>query len=183
MSRRAAPRPGRDGVLVAATLEFARRGVGGTSLQQISDAAGVTKAAVYHHFHSKDDIVRAVLAPALGALDGIIRTVGKEPRGDERVRATVMGLAEQAVTHRHVWSVLLQDPAVSHLFRAGGEHEATFVGLRSLLSGAHPDADRRLAVSIFLSGLMGPALDPSFAELDDHEMRSGIVSAGFRLLT
>ena len=39
---------------------FADHGVGGTSLQMIADALGVTKAAVYHQFRTKDEIVLAV---------------------------------------------------------------------------------------------------------------------------
>src|SRR5579862_7894371 len=41
-----------------AALElFSQHGVGGTSLQMIADALGVTKAAVYHQFKTKDEIV------------------------------------------------------------------------------------------------------------------------------
>src|SRR5215216_3806867 len=40
---------------------FAIHGVGGTSLQMIADALGVTKAAVYHQFPAKDSIVIAAI--------------------------------------------------------------------------------------------------------------------------
>src|ERR1041385_8027277 len=50
---------------VAVALElFARYGVGGTSLQMIADELGVTKAAGYHQFRTKDDVV---VAPAQAA--------------------------------------------------------------------------------------------------------------------
>jgi hypothetical protein len=38
-------------------------GVGGTSLQMIADAIGVTKAAVYHQFNTNEEIVVAALPP------------------------------------------------------------------------------------------------------------------------
>ena len=47
-------------VLDAALSLIADNGVGGTSLQMIADAVGVTKAAVYHQFKTKDEIVLAV---------------------------------------------------------------------------------------------------------------------------
>ena len=43
-------------ILVAALDLFAEHGVSGTSLQMIADALGVTKAAVYHQFKTKDEI-------------------------------------------------------------------------------------------------------------------------------
>ena len=43
-----------------AALElFARNGVGGTSLRMIADELGVTKAAVYHQYNTKDEIIYA----------------------------------------------------------------------------------------------------------------------------
>ena len=39
---------------------FADHGVSGTSLQMIADGLGVTKAAVYHQFRTKEEIVLAV---------------------------------------------------------------------------------------------------------------------------
>ena len=39
----------------------------GTSLQMIADAMGVTKAAVYHQFHTKEEIVLAVAETGAGA--------------------------------------------------------------------------------------------------------------------
>ena len=46
-------------VITAALDLFSRHGVGGTSLQMIADEIGVTKAAVYHQYNTKDEIVLA----------------------------------------------------------------------------------------------------------------------------
>ena len=51
-------------VIDAALALFADHGVNGTSLQMIADHLGVSKASVYYQFHSKDDIVLAVIRPA-----------------------------------------------------------------------------------------------------------------------
>jgi AcrR family transcriptional regulator len=175
-------RPGRAGILAAATGLFAVQGVSGTSLQQIADAAGITKAAVYHHFPTKDDVVAAALAPALGALRQIVQTAGahQEPRG--RIEATIIGLANQAVQHRLVWSVLMQDAAVADHVRNDPAHTELFDGLQTLLAGPEPSTSDRLLVSVFLSGLLGPLLDPHCADVGDDDMREGIIRAGRRLL-
>src|SRR5947199_2724870 len=47
--------------LIAAARElFANDGYRGTSLDDVGDAAGLTKGAIYHHFASKDELFAAV---------------------------------------------------------------------------------------------------------------------------
>jgi AcrR family transcriptional regulator len=42
---------------------FADQGYDATSLREIAERLGVTKAALYYHFRSKDEILRALLEP------------------------------------------------------------------------------------------------------------------------
>lgn len=49
-------------ILEAATSEFRIRGFQGTSMDRISESAGVSKRTVYNHFPSKDDLFRATIA-------------------------------------------------------------------------------------------------------------------------
>lgn len=51
----------RAATLAAATRLFASQGFGGTALQDIADAVGVSKPAVLHHYPSKEHIRQAVL--------------------------------------------------------------------------------------------------------------------------
>jgi AcrR family transcriptional regulator len=52
----------RRAVLAAARSLFGRNGYAQTSVDEIADAARVTKGAVYHHFASKEALFRAVYA-------------------------------------------------------------------------------------------------------------------------
>ncbi|MFE0422649.1 TetR/AcrR family transcriptional regulator [Streptomyces sp. NPDC058953] len=47
-------------LLSAATRLFAEHGYDGTSVQEIVEAAGVTKGALYHYFGSKEDLLQEV---------------------------------------------------------------------------------------------------------------------------
>ncbi|GAA3728426.1 AcrR family transcriptional regulator [Spinactinospora alkalitolerans] len=49
-----------DRLLSVATRLFAERGFERTSVQELVDAAGVTKGAMYHYFTSKDDLLFAI---------------------------------------------------------------------------------------------------------------------------
>ncbi|GAA4614650.1 TetR/AcrR family transcriptional regulator [Saccharopolyspora hordei] len=52
-------------LLSVATRLFAEQGYELTSVQQIVDAAGVTKGAMYHYFGSKDDLLYEIYARVL----------------------------------------------------------------------------------------------------------------------
>ena len=58
-------RPVPQRLLAAATRLFAERGYDRTSVQEIVEAAGVTKGALYHYFGSKDDLLHEVYARVL----------------------------------------------------------------------------------------------------------------------
>jgi AcrR family transcriptional regulator len=53
----------RAAILEVAGELFAEKGYDATSLREISERLAITKAALYYHFRSKDDIMRALLAP------------------------------------------------------------------------------------------------------------------------
>lgn len=60
-SRRGAAADGRERVLLEAQRQFVERGFADVSMQQIADAAGLTKAALYYHFRDKEDLFVHVL--------------------------------------------------------------------------------------------------------------------------
>lgn len=75
--RRGGAGDGRDRILQRAHALFIERGFDGVSMQQIADAAGMTKAALYYHVEDKEELfgqvvrrefdrVAAVLVAALG---------------------------------------------------------------------------------------------------------------------
>jgi TetR/AcrR family transcriptional regulator len=60
-----------------ALREFAAAGYHGTSIQLIAERAGVSKASVLYHYTSKEQLLEAVLSPALDALDEVLLDLDK----------------------------------------------------------------------------------------------------------
>jgi AcrR family transcriptional regulator len=56
----------RGKLLDAAATVFAQKGIAGASLDDVADAAGLTKGAVYSNFDSKEDLVWTLLEERLG---------------------------------------------------------------------------------------------------------------------
>ncbi|WP_107058570.1 TetR/AcrR family transcriptional regulator [Streptomyces rimosus] len=61
----ATAKPVAQRLLATATRLFAERGYDRTSVQEIVEAAGVTKGALYHYFGSKDDLLHEVYGRVL----------------------------------------------------------------------------------------------------------------------
>src|SRR5580692_3302676 len=74
-----APADTRARILDVALQLFTEHGFEGTTLQQIADRLGFTKAALYYHFRSKDDLLQALIAPAVGELDALLDAHEGEP--------------------------------------------------------------------------------------------------------
>ena len=55
----------RERILEISAELFSEQGYDGTSLRQIADRMGFTKAALYYHFQSKEEIIRALVAPIM----------------------------------------------------------------------------------------------------------------------
>lgn len=55
-----APEETRQGIIDSALKLFGEKGYAATSVQEITEAAGVTKGAFYHHFESKEDLLRLI---------------------------------------------------------------------------------------------------------------------------
>ena len=100
----------------AAALElFSERGVDGTSLREIAERIGITKAALYYHYASKDALIGELVDPMFAEL----RELGDElegrsvDAGDEgAVRAVVERFWELCLRNRQMIRLLVHNPAV-----------------------------------------------------------------------
>ena len=62
-------------ILAVASELFGEQGYEATSLREIAERLGITKAALYYHFPSKQDIARALLTPLIEDFDTLMREV------------------------------------------------------------------------------------------------------------
>jgi AcrR family transcriptional regulator len=68
---------------------FAEQGYEKTSLREIAERLGVTKAALYYYFKSKEDIVRSLVEDYVADLDELIDWAKNQPRSP-RTRAEIV---------------------------------------------------------------------------------------------
>ncbi len=61
----------RDGLVAGAARAFADHGLRGCTMQAVASAAGVSKATLYNHFRTKDELARALFAVELDRLSAL----------------------------------------------------------------------------------------------------------------
>ncbi|WP_266094983.1 TetR/AcrR family transcriptional regulator [Microlunatus elymi] len=68
---------------------FIEQGYDKTSLREIAEQVGVTKAALYYHFRTKDDIVRVAFAGYWEQIGAILDWYPEQPAGMARLEGFV----------------------------------------------------------------------------------------------
>ena len=169
--------------VVEAALElFAEHGIGGTSLQMIADAIGVTKAAVYHQYNTKDEIVLAVAQVVLAGLAAAV-TAAEAERSHARAREVlVAGMIDLAVERRRMASVIQRDPVMLRFLDEHAPFRRVMARVNRVLMGGASDARARVLAAMLAAAIAGAVLHPLVIELDDDSLRSQLLGHVRRLL-
>jgi AcrR family transcriptional regulator len=159
-------------VIEAALALFAEHGIGGTSLQMIADAIGVTKAAVYHQYHTKDEIVLAVAEVVLVGLDEAV-SAAEALRSRARAREVlVTRMIDLAVEQRQMAGVLQRDPVMLRFLREHTPFRRVMERVNRVLMGAASDTAARVLAATLAAAIAGAVVHPLTLALDDEALRS-----------
>ncbi|VAZ85679.1 HTH-type transcriptional regulator AcrR [Mycobacterium persicum] len=173
--------PAQTRILDAALQLIAEHGVGGTSLQMIADAIGVTKAAVYHQFKTKEQIVIALTERELGGLEEALEaaeTQVHQPRARELLLERVIDVA---VERRGAASTLQFDPVIVRLL---AEHRPFQQFIARLYGVLVDDAaeDARVSAAMLSGAIAVGVMHPLVADIDDESLRSQLRRITRRLI-
>jgi AcrR family transcriptional regulator len=157
---------------------FTRHSYAGTSLQMIADELGFTKAAIYHHFRTREQLLDAVIEPIFERIQDIV-TAAEQLRGTHnRADHMLTGFAQLAVEYRVV-AVLAADPAVAE--RTRQVWSELIDRQMALLADVEPGPAGMVKAAVVLAGISG-ASGPNFAGFDRDELYRYLVETGRRAL-
>jgi len=152
----AAPRTDTRSRVQKVALElFAEQGYEKTSLREIAERLGVTKAALYYHFRSKEDIVHSFTDDHFARIDALIEWAKAQPPGPATSHEILDRYVGIVLTGAEVFRFMEQNRAAMQSMDAGKERFARFRGrldtLVELLAGpAAPLRDRvRATAALF----------------------------------
>jgi AcrR family transcriptional regulator len=149
-------------IMHVAMTRFVQQGYDKTSLREIAEACGVTKAALYYYFRTKDEIVRAALEEYSIAMRELLDWIEATPRSMDRNRELVDRVLELldgngAVALRFVQA----NPTVLARDDFGERHVDYVKALVKAIAGPDPSADAALRATMTVGVLMLSSLDVS----------------------
>lgn len=145
----------RQRLIDAATALFIRHSFAGTSLQMIADELGFTKAAIYHHFRTREQLLTAVLEPIIGELRTVVEDAETLRGVHARAERMLTGYARVAVDNPLLISVLSADPGVHSVLKANREWTGMIARQLALLADLHPGPEGLIRARFVFAGIAG----------------------------
>jgi AcrR family transcriptional regulator len=190
LDRRAMKERTRERLLDAAALVFARRGIEAASLDEVAEAAGYTKGAIYSNFSSKTDLIAALMerritqqaAAAEVDLGGVTLEQGLRAL-DERSRSDQAAERDWAILATEFFLHSMRDARAQAAMAAQYERARTLTA--GMLAAKYTDAGaetplppRDLAIIIEAIGI-GITLQ---SLLDPESVPMGLAAKGIELI-
>ncbi len=164
---------------------FAEQGYEKTSLREIAEQLGVTKAALYYYFKSKEDIVRSLVEDYVAQIDDLIAWGKDQPRTAATRAEIVHRYMDIVVNGTEVFRMLQQNQAAVSSLASAKERGELFRermdSLVDLLAG--PDAalrDQIRAASALMSISIG-CMHYQRRAADPAELRAALLDVATEL--
>jgi AcrR family transcriptional regulator len=166
----------------AAMELFAEHGVSGTSFQMIADAVGVTKAAIYHQFKTKDAIVLAVAEVGLSPLEDALAEAELQPTPEAQRELLLTRVVDLAVSRRRWVNALQGDPVMIRLLGTHDPFADLMARVYMVLMGLAEDGPaERMRIAIISAAIGAAIVHPLVVDMDDDTVRAELLAVTRRL--
>lgn len=150
-----------DRILAESARAFSRRGYYGTSLDEIATALGVTKAALYYHVRSKEELLFLCHQRSLDiGMDGLRQAQARGARADEQLRIIIAHYIRGMTSELTGNAILLEEGALAahHLRRIIARRDEYERALRQVIqsgidSGVFVACDPKLVAFAILGAV------------------------------
>jgi AcrR family transcriptional regulator len=168
----------RGRILQAARELFVQKGVQKTSLQDIAEVLGITKPALYYHFASREELLRAFVQPLIETGQRFLEEQERAERVDPR--ALLEGYFDFNYDHsRDIWVLLSEMSTLTELGLVDIVM-AWRIRLGELLYGPNPPLTQATRAVIALGGLQDCTMQ--FMDEPRDELRAAAVDAAMSTL-
>jgi AcrR family transcriptional regulator len=175
------PEPTRRRMLDTAMKLFSQYSFAGTSLQMIADELNLTKAAIYYHFRTREQLLIALMQPMLREIGQVVESAQRRRGARARAEAMLNGYADIVARNRSLTAVTVFDPSVSSVLRNQPEWAALIDRQLALLAAAGSAASGQINAAVVMTGLAGAASTAN-PQLADDALRNELVDVGRRIL-
>ncbi|MBY8859226.1 TetR/AcrR family transcriptional regulator; helix-turn-helix transcriptional regulator [Nocardia sp. CA2R105] len=167
--------------MAAAVELFGQHGVGGTSLQMIADAVGVTKAAIYFQFRTKFEIVLGVATTELAWLEAAVDEAEAE-QCDVTAREMVLSrMIDLTIERRGLVGMLQTDPVIVEFLADYEPFHRVMDRLFAVLETGDSTGTPEVPAAMLMAAIGGAAAHPLVANFDNATLRSHLMHLAQRL--
>ena len=163
---------------------FTEHGYEATSLREIAERLGVTKAALYYHFKSKDEIIASLMADQVAMVEQLIEWTRAQPRTVETRREFVRrySAALHERDHQLLMRFIERNQSSMQQHKAGSVMRERMIEMLDALTepGARLPDKIRYSLAIFaLHSTWFTVRDP---EITDDERREAALEVALDLV-
>jgi AcrR family transcriptional regulator len=180
---------GLDSRIAGLALErFRIDGFAGTSVADLAGILGVSKAAIYYHYRSKDTLLHRLVDPLLDAIDACIdahsapNPPGPAPIGTPAARQLLGDYLAVVTAHREVVPLVATDIAVLNHPTIGPRIRAQDQRLRTLLAAPDTSAAATLRAEAALGAIRLPLTTQTAVDLTDASHQQILIDAAVATL-
>jgi AcrR family transcriptional regulator len=170
-------------IVEAALRLFGDHGISGTSLQMIADAIGVTKAAVYHQFRTKDEIIVAAMEEPVRRLRAAVEAAGAEKSSERALEVLITQVVDLAIESREIVRNLQGDPIMARFLSTYEPFQTVMGNMYRLLAGNRPNTRTIVRAAMVSAALASTAVHPLVADLDDRSLREHMVGLAMEAMS
>jgi AcrR family transcriptional regulator len=164
---------------------FAEQGYDKTSLREIAERLGVTKAALYYHFKSKEDIVTSLVEDYFGQIDELIawgESLPPSPQSRAQVLTRYFSIVAEG---SEVFRMLQHNQASVNTLAHAKNREKLFrermFALVGLLSDRDAPLSDQLRAAVALSSVSFGCMFFADRARDRSELRDAVLDVAFSL--
>jgi AcrR family transcriptional regulator len=177
----------REMIRAVALEMFSTKGFDQTSLREIAERVGLTKASLYYHYSSKQALLLAVVDPVLSGWRAIADDTAELAHSPENVRKVVERCLDVLLTNRAVAGIFQRDPAGVAVVAGSLWEDMLELGQRLNTWLAGPSASiaaqlRAVAAMEVLGAVLASASYLSVERISDAEMRTVLLDAAMDVL-
>ncbi|GAB0103048.1 hypothetical protein JMUB6875_20200 [Nocardia sp. JMUB6875] len=161
-----AGRSTKDAIREAALQLFSTKGFDHSSLREVADAVGITKASLYYHYASKVDLLIAIIEPMFDELRAQVERLDDIEHTPENVREVISERLRSTLANRNVGVLCMRDTVA--IVNALGNRYPDLIELHHRtcrwLAGPGADADTLLrataAMQVLSTAMMSQEIVP-----------------------
>jgi len=163
---------------------FTENGYEATSLREIAERLGVTKAALYYHFKSKDEIIQSLVDDQVAMIAKLIEWAQGQPRTNDMRREFVRRysalLHEQ--DHYKMMRFFERNQSSMQQHKAGSLMRERMVQMQELLTESDAPLTEQIRHTLAIFALHSTWFTVRNPEITDDERRAAALDVALSLL-